>query len=57
MVNRIEKYSNVTDLKKTSIAVSFFKDTHLAASEYSEEKAKLLRDIGELIENKNRELE
>ncbi|CAF0888609.1 unnamed protein product [Adineta steineri] len=32
-------------------------DAHLAASEYSEEKAKLLREIIELTENKNRELE
>ncbi|CAF1355817.1 unnamed protein product [Rotaria sordida] len=32
-------------------------DTHLATSEYSEEKAKLLREIIELTENKNRELE
>ncbi|CAF0803217.1 unnamed protein product [Didymodactylos carnosus] len=32
-------------------------DTHLAASEYSEEKAKLLREVVELVENKNRELE
>ncbi|CAF4212639.1 unnamed protein product, partial [Rotaria sp. Silwood2] len=32
-------------------------DAHLATSEYSEEKAKLLREIIELTENKNRELE
>jgi hypothetical protein len=32
-------------------------DAHLAASEYSEEKAKLLREIIELTEDKNRELE
>ncbi|CAF1202317.1 unnamed protein product, partial [Didymodactylos carnosus] len=32
-------------------------DTHFAASEYSEEKAKLLREVVELVENKNRELE
>ncbi|CAF0965313.1 unnamed protein product [Adineta ricciae] len=32
-------------------------DAHLAASEYSEEKAKLLREIVELTENKNRELD
>ncbi|UJR14946.1 hypothetical protein I4U23_001927 [Adineta vaga] len=32
-------------------------DAHLAASEYSEEKAKLLREIIELTENKNRELD
>ncbi|CAF4280092.1 unnamed protein product, partial [Rotaria sp. Silwood2] len=32
-------------------------DIHLAVSEYSEEKAKLLREIIQLMENKNRELE
>ncbi|CAF1156375.1 unnamed protein product [Rotaria sp. Silwood1] len=32
-------------------------DIHLAVSEYSEEKAKLLREIIQLIENKNQELE
>ncbi len=37
--------------------ILFFQDAHLAASEYSEEKAKLLREIVELTEKKNRELE
>ena len=32
-------------------------DAHLIVSEYSEQKAKLLREIMELIETKNRELE
>ena len=35
----------------------FFQDTHLATSEYSEEKAKVLREMIELINNTNRELE